>query len=398
MKLFISTVVFLSFSTTAISAVKTLDEVIQKRLSTASTYTSNLAIVAKRDRIRAWLPTAPLVEYSVNDNNSWKAYSVSTMLPIPFKSMYRDNVEVAKAQYLAASAEMNKQTLLRETIENFLECSIPSEMSKLLELALDDQRVVSTISNSLYSSGLVPQADRVAAELLVRQLEAQVRMQKDQAHSGCFRWEKWADESNNEAEVVYFLPDNISDPMLVNLGLAIGKNRDVMAKNLMRISLEKSKLWSKYVPDLNLSFNKNNYFDLFRSGGPPVKDTTSWSVGITLPFTFPFYDNSDYRREKAELGLDSLKAELELNNAEKNWIQAKSDWERATNRLREISTKDLALSEVLVESSLASYRSGKVGFADLVLARRTRLDLKIEEMQLKAQRLIAKSVCLTECE
>jgi outer membrane protein TolC len=129
-----------------------------------------------------------------------------------------------------------------------------------------------------------------------------------------------------------------------------------------------------------------------------VKNTTSWTIGITLPFTFPFYDNTDFREERAQLGLSSMKAELERNNADKKWTEAKNDWARATSRLNEIWNKDMALADVLVESSLASYRSGKVGFADLVLARRTKIDLKVEELQLKAQRLIAKSICLTQCD
>jgi outer membrane protein TolC len=382
----------------ALSAVKTLEQVIEQRLTHASEYTEDLTTVASRDRIRAWLPTAPLVSYSSNDNHSWKAYAVSTTLPIPFKSLYRDDVEKAKSKYQQAQAIETKQDLLRETIESFLDCSIPSEMALLMEVALGDQKVVSSISNSLYSAGSVPQADRVAAELLARSLEAQVRMQKDQAYNGCRRWERWADASNTEPDQIYLVPENISNTLLENLQLRVDHHRDVMEKNLIRLNLEKNKLWSKFVPDLNVTVYKNNYFNLIQSGGPPVKNTTSWSVGITLPFTFPFYDNTEYREERAQLGLSSMRAELERNDAEKKWTEARNDWVRATSRLNEIWTKDMALSEVLVESSLASYRSGKVGFADLVLARRTKIDLKVEELQLKAQRLIAKSICLTQCD
>lgn len=238
----------------------------------------------------------------------------------------------------------------------------------------------------------------MAAEILQRQLEAQVRLQVDQAINACARWEKWADERNVEPDPGYSVPYNIENEFLKKLSLSSDRYRDLTNKKLLSISMDKERLWSKYVPDLDLMVMKNSYFDLIQSGGPPVKDTTSWSVGITLPFTFPFYDNTDYKGERATLGLAKMDAELEQNRAQKKWAEAKSDWNRASRRLGEISDKDLALAEVMVESSLASYRAGRAGFAELVLARRTKLDLKIEEIQLRAQRLVAKSVCLTECE
>jgi outer membrane protein TolC len=384
--------------TTALAAPKTLEEVLQSRLSTASEFTSDLDKVASRNRVRAWLPTSPQVSYTNSDNNTWKSWTISTKFPIPFKALYRDEAEVRRRGYLQAQNSFTKQELLRETIEIYLECSVPTEMAHLMEQAWGDQKVVSSISNSLYAAGSVPQADRVAAELLARQLEAQVRMHRDQGTNACIRWEKWADEDNREEDPGYVVPNNVSDQVLTNLGLSSDRYRDMTNLKLLSISIDKEKLWSKYVPDLDLSWSRNNYFNLIKSGGPPIKFTQTWMVGITIPITFPFYDNTEYRQERSELGLDKMDAELEKNHSEKKWLQAKNDWMRASSRLKEIWGKDLALAEVLVESSLASYRAGKVGYADLVLARRTKLDLKVEEVQLKAQRLIAKSVCLTECE
>ena len=380
------------------AAPKTLEEVLKLRLDKASEFTRDLDTVASRNRVRAWLPSSPEVTFSSGDNNTWKAWSVSTSLPIPLKSMYRDSVELSQKKYLQAKNSYTRQELLRETIEIYLECAVPTEMSILLEQAAGDQRVVSTISNSLYASGSVPQTDRVTAELLVRQLEAQVRLQRDQASNGCIRWEKWADEENTEDDPGYRVPDDVANQFLADLNLSNDRYRELTNLRLMNLTMEKEKLWSKFVPDLELGWSRSNYFNEFLSGGPPVKYTYSWSVGIKLPFTFPFYDNTEYREQRAQLGLDKMKAELENNESDKKLLEAKTDWKRATLRLRQILSKDFALAEVLLESSLASYRAGKVGFADLVLSRRAKLDLRIEEVQLKAQRLMAKSVCLTECD
>lgn len=388
----------LLLSCSVLAAPKSLEEVLTMRLNKASEFTNDLNTVASRNRVRAWLPTSPEVSYASNDNHSWRAWTVSTSIPFPLKSLYRDSVELANRKYLQAKNSFTRQELMRETIEIYLECSVPTEMALLLEQAAGDQKVVSTISNSLYATGSVPQTDRVTAELLVRQLEAQVRMQKDQAHNACLRWEKWADEDNIEDDPGYRVPDDLADKVLVDLNLDSDRYRDLTNLKLLNLTMEKEKLWSKFIPDFDFTWARNNYFDLIQSGGPPVKYTYNWSVGIKIPINFPFFDNTDFREQRAELGLSKMQAELEKNDSDKKWLEAKSDWKRATTRLRQIWGKDFALSEVLLESSLASYRAGKVGFADLVLSRRAKLDLKIEEVQLKAQRMMAKTVCLTECD
>jgi outer membrane protein TolC len=56
------------------------------------------------------------------------------------------------------------------------------------------------------------------------------------------------------------------------------------------------------------------------------------------------------------------------------------------------------MAETMVDSTLANYKAGKLGFSELILARRTWLDLKKEEVSLKQSLLNARLVCLTSCE
>lgn len=373
-----------------------LEKVIVSKLSGSSEHVGDLKQVADRERVRSWLPDAPTVTYSMGDNQTWKAWTVSTSLPIPVKSLYRDSYTAASGKLMKAEANQSKQEMLREAVETYLECFMPREMITLLGEALRDQNIMTSVSSSLYATGAIPQADRVASELQLRQLEAQVNAQNDLMSTGCARWTRWGGEITDENESS--LVSTISNEALRDLDLVIDARKDVVIRKFETVSLDKKNLWSKYIPDLELSYSKNNYFDLYRSGGPPVKYTDSWSVGIKLPFAFPFYDNSDYKRESAELGIAKMKLEFEKTETLKTWELAKKDWKRTLNRLTEIEGKDLALAEAFVESALASYRQGKVGLAELALARRTKLDLKIEQVNLKAQKLIAKTVCLTECE
>lgn len=398
MKIFCYLVGYALVSSQAFAATKTLEAVLKERLSTATEHTNDLNTVASRNRIRAWLPSAPQVTYFNNDNSSWRAWAVSTSVPIPVKSLYRDRVEVARRDQLQAESSYTRQEIFQQTIQVYLECSVPAEMSRLFDSASTDQKVVASIANSLFASGNSPQSNFVAAEILARQLEAQVQQQRELARTGCAQWERWADANNTETDPTYEVPLNFEDSFLTDLNLARDKLTEKTTKKLLSLSIERDRLWSKYVPDLELAYFKNNYFDLVRSGGPPYTNTESWSLGVTIPITYPFFDNTDYKFEKATLGIGKMNAEVEKLEAQRKLDQARSDWMRASARLSQIWQKDLALADVLVESSLASYRAGKITFAELVLARRTKLDLKVEEIQLKAQRLFAKSICLTECE
>lgn len=370
--------------------------VLKHKVLSSNEHVRDLEIVAGRERVRSWLPSAPSVSYSSNDNHSWRAWSLGTSMPFPLKSLYRDSYQASNARVLKAEAQSSKQEILRNTVEIFLECSVPFEMTKLIEQSLKDQSIITSITASLYATGSIPQADRVASELQLRQLNAQVRIQKELAEVGCEKWKEWSDEAASENN--YAIQSDISTETLNEIGMTANPRRDLLKNKLESLTLNRESLWSKYIPDLDVNIYKNNYFDLYLSGGPPVKHTYSWTVGITLPFNFPFYDNTEFRRESAEIGIARLRAEYERSETEKSWEQAKKDWRRISERLSEINGKDLALAEAFVESSVASYRSGKVGLADLVLARKTRLELKIEEINLKAQKLVAKTVCLTECE
>lgn len=380
----------------ASSSFSGFEDVVKKKVQFADEYSRDLETVTERDRKSSWLPTSPTVSYSSNDNHSWRAWSLTTSVPLPIKSAYRDSYQAANAKYLRSGALSVKHEVLRNTVELFLECSVPFEMTKLIEQSLKDQSIIASITASLYATGSIPQADRVASELQLRQLNAQVRMQKEMAEVGCEKWQQWSGDVLDEKS--FEIQSDISQATLVEIGMAQNPRKDLLKNKLESLALNRQSLWAKYIPDLEVGVMRNNYFDLYLSGGPPVKYTYSWTVGIKLPLNFPFYDNTEFRRESADIGIEKLRTQFEKNEADKAWMQARKDWKRISERLQEISGKDLALAEAFVEGSIASYRSGKVGLADLVLARKTRLELKIEEINLKAQKLLAKSICLTECE
>ena len=371
--------------------------VLEERVTSMRNPEKDMMVSAKYDRVRKWLPSSPQVSYASNDSRTWNNYIVSTSIPIPMKSWHRDEVENANKQYIQASAQSIKQDIFKKTLAIFLDCAVPSELEILMRKAFEDQSSVFNVLNTLYSYGKIPQSDRVSAQLSLRQIEAQVNMYDARAKAACEKWEDWARISRDTKDPE-FVPTDLDNAYLKRIGLESGQFRNVTNKKLLSLTVAKEKLWSKFIPDVDFTYMKSNYFNLYLSGGPPRKWTTSWMVGMTLPLTYPLFDHSDFKRERAELSLSKVEAELQKAEADKDWEESRNDWMRISSRLKQIWDVDAATADVLVESTLSAYQHGKSGFAELALARRTRLDLRIEEIQLKAERLYAKTVCLTECE
>src|SRR5262249_17736934 len=74
------------------------------------------------------------------------------------------------------------------------------------------------------------------------------------------------------------------------------------------------------------------------------------------------------------------------------------EYRRTSRRLKELQSRDLSLAQALVESTLSAYRAGKLGFAELVLARKTLADLTVQEIQLRGNKILAHLRCLKACE
>jgi ribosomal protein L20 len=64
----------------------------------------------------------------------------------------------------------------------------------------------------------------------------------------------------------------------------------------------------------------------------------------------------------------------------------------------EIREKDIPLATALVESTYSAYKAGKLGFAELVLSRKTLSDLRLQDIQLRSAIVQNHLKCLNQCE
>ncbi len=188
------------------------------------------------------------------------------------------------------------------------------------------------------------------------------------------------------------LPDDLDPAILGQLGnRTADESRALTAADLADSSRRLS--WWSQAPDLLLSAQRN-YYD-FLPGSPSGKAVAyNYTVGITAPLFFPFYEWTEARRQREQSRLDEQAARLQLVSAETDRQEAEQEYKRSLNRLKEIRDKDLPMAEALMESTFSAYRSGKLGYAELTLARKTLTDLRAQDIQLRSSIISAHLRCL----
>lgn len=101
---------------------------------------------------------------------------------------------------------------------------------------------------------------------------------------------------------------------------------------------------------------------------------------------------------KSQAQMDQNSAETQKIAADSDQLIAAKEYIRSRTRLKELRLKDLALAEALVESTYSAYRSGKLGYAELVLSRKTLSDIRNQDIQLRLSIINAHLRCLNNCE
>jgi outer membrane protein TolC len=159
----------------------------------------------------------------------------------------------------------------------------------------------------------------------------------------------------------------------------------------------RSVAWWSQVPDLTLGITRSHY--LYLPASPSGKEwATTFSVGITVPLLFPFHETIEASRAKSQAMIDRNTAEIQKVQADSDRMDGASEYQRSLKRLKEIREKDLPLAEALVESTYSAYQTGKLGYAELVLSRRTLSDIQNQDIQLRVSVITAHLRCLNQCE
>jgi outer membrane protein TolC len=351
--------------------------------------------LSSSDRWRRFIINEPQLQFANQDSNSSEVFGLSLPVAFPGKSIAYGKMDSAKQAVQRSEVTGKTYEAVRYAVQTYLDCAAARQQQSILTETVYDLQTLSNSLRAMYESGHSTQAERIGAELQLRQSQSDLQAAKDKEQVSCAKLLNVLSEDEGFLGTVT-IPDDLPEAVLKNLESETADKARALAGVKLAMATADLSFWSQ-MPDLNLNFNRNHYLRL--SASPSGDEwTTTYGISITLPILFPFHEYPEYRRSKTQALIDKNVAELQLQGAESDERDAAKEYQRSRVRLKEIENRDMALAQTLVESTFSAYKSGKLGFAELMTSRKTLADLKLQEMQLRISLINAHLRCVSRCE
>lgn len=350
------------------------------------------------DRWRRYLPNEPTLIYTVNDNTSMVQYGIGLGIPFPGKVIAMGQMDRARAAEARAELESRRFDVAAEVTDAYLECAAAEATVAMQSQTVGDLETVFATLKAQYESGHGTQAEKIGAELQSRQARADLDVARNKQLTSCRKFAgRWAIESGRALpDPDLDLPDDLDDEVINELGSRTADEARSAAAALVADATRRVAWWGE-APDLNVQAFRN-YYPTFMASPNGHVWTNGISVSMKFPLFFPFSSGADVKREKAQARIDENQAFAKQVDARADVDEARKEYRHARGRLRELREKDLILAQALVESTSSAYRQGRLGFAELVLSRRTLTDLRAQDIALRTTIVAAHLRCLNSCQ
>ncbi|PWU18336.1 MAG: hypothetical protein C5B49_07265 [Bdellovibrio sp.] len=355
---------------------------------------STLSELSQGDRWRRFLPKEPQFQYGNADNLSAESYGISLTTSFPGKSFAAMDLDRTKSSADRLELQARRHEAAKLIVKSYLDCASNKALVDLQRTAVDDFSTLARSLKGLYEAGHSTQAEKIGAELQERQARVDLVTAENHADANCKKWLELFGHADAEF-LPAGIPDDLTGETLKNLGSETADEARGAAQLATSKATQEFRWWAQ-APDLTWTATRNHYLN--PAASPAAQEwTTTLSVAFTLPLFFPFTESVEARRAGAQAVLDQSAAQQSLITAKADRQEASQEFERDARRLMELRKQDIPLGEALVESTSAAYRSGKLGYAELILSRKTLLDLKNQEIQMKVALLMARLGCLDAC-
>ena len=359
--------------------------------------------LAYSDRWRRFLINEPTLSYTAADNTSQIQYGLSVPIAFPGKSFALTTLDGAKYRVERAEQSARRYEVVSKVTAAYLECASANATMAMQTQTVDDLEEVFTTLRALYESGHSTQAEKIGAELQSRQARSDLDIARFREINSCRKFaDLWKIESGRDVGEVAMdqldleLPDDIDAELLKELGPRTADEARAEAAAGLAQASASTATWSQ-APDLTVTAVRNHY--RYPPASPNGKIwTTGITVSLTLPLLYPFAEGAEVRRIKSRAALDENAAFVARVNARSDVTEAKREYQHARARLKDLRAKDLTLGEALAESTSSAYRQGRLGFAELILSRKTLADLRAQDIALRGTIIDAHLRCLDQCD
>lgn len=349
--------------------------------------------LADGDRWRRFTPNEPQFFFISQDNGGWQQGGLTLNMAFPGKSLLMTKPDASRFRATKHDLSATKLDLTKSATDLFLECASAQQQFQLQQKNLTDLQTFSRSLDKLYERGHSTQAETLAIKLQLRQLDSDVKLLETRTNSLCSRLRIFL--PNLTATEALEIPEDISESVINELGEESAETLHAKAQIENARAQMDAATW-KQLPDISLSAFQNKYFV---QGSSPVgrPETYSFQATVTIPIFFLFNELPEARKQIAEARVQRDQAEVTLHLAESSMKQAAAEFASLSKRLIAIKNEDIPIAEAMLESSFSSFRSGRLGFAELMLSRRIYNDLRTQQLQIQVNRLQLRLRCLNRC-
>lgn len=353
---------------------------------------------ADLDKWVRFLPNNPNLTYSNADNSSWHIFGGTLDVGIPGRAFAMRKLDTARYEVEKSELSAKKNELAQFILDRYSDCAAGKELLKVLTSATTEFESLTRALTARYETGQTTQAERIAMELQYRQAKIEYDAIVDNSANACAKFRELSERYELTLdEGALQLPDDFEAATLSEMGPASADY--IRSNNDLRLADARYQTASwEVLPNISLGFYRQYYSRVVASPIIPVQWTTTYSVSVNFPLFYWFYNRNDLQKLRAENMIIERRAQMKKTQSEVDINNARKLFSRNRRILSKLRQHDLPMAETMVDSTLANYKAGKLGFSELILARRTWLDLKKEEVSLKQSLLNARLVCLTSCE
>ncbi len=394
----------------------TLTEAVQRIWSQSPLLGAQQAQVAlaEQDERRRFIPNEPQVQITSVDDNSALSYGFSLPVAVPGKSRALSRLDTASTQAQREEYAAKRYDLTRLTVQTYLDCAATNSQLDLQRQAVADLQALRQSLQALYESGQISQAELIIEELQLRQAVTDLGGLRDRVAVNCRKLSdllqmpapgpgaRRADSApagpgpDGTESSSTVLPDDLDAALLDDLGNSTADLHRAEGTRQLAQAARATASWSQ-TPDVTLGLAQNQYVRL--SASPTLQQyTLTFFVGVTLPLFSKYYEAAEATRIRNQSLIDEENARLLALAALSDQVDAAREYARSSRRLNQIRKEDLGLAQALVDSAFAVYRTGRLRLTDVLQARKTLLDLKTQDIQLRQSIVVSHLRCLNRCE
>ncbi|WP_288739258.1 TolC family protein [uncultured Rheinheimera sp.] len=326
------------------------------------------------------LPVEGAMRYSLTDDfMTMRSVSLMQTFTAADKRQARSVRYEREAEAASSEQSLLKAWLLTQTAKAWFDRYYQEQMLELLQRQRDEAKGVSEAIESSYSAGRLSQADVLAAQSAVAQIDNRMLEARAELSTIEALLQRWIGDAASDPLA---LPPRIDSTRLVAHQLAddIDLHPDVAVLNAReRIALADVDL-AELEKDADWSWSL-----MYSKRGSQFGDMVS--LGVSIPLQWDQANKQD-REVAARLAqVEQVRFEREELRREHLFETQRLlvNWRSNLTRLDNYNTRLIPLATQRVEALIAAFRGGKASLAEVLEAQRMLIDTQLDKLGLEKQ-------------